>query len=204
VLSERGYEYDCSTFPTFLGPLARLYYFMTSRLSQQQRQERKLLFGRFSEGLRPLRPYRWPSSEGGLLEIPVTTMPLLKVPIHVSYLLYLATYSRAAARAYWAMSLTLCRMTRVAPSLLLHPLDFLGCDDEADLSFFPAMNVCAKWKLSFISDVLESFTRLYDVRPMREHAAAINGERTSESIPKTTIEQTDELGSLTYEEGVLS
>lgn len=176
VLAERGYEYDCSTFPTFLGPLARLYYFFTSRLDKQQRQERKLLFGRFREGFRPLRPYRWSVGGEDLLEIPVTTMPLLKVPIHVSYLLYLASYSRVAAKAYWTMALTLCRMTGVAPSLLLHPLDFLGCDDEQDLSFFPAMNVPAERKLSLLSDVLESFTRHYDVRPMRDHAAAIERE----------------------------
>ena len=31
VLSERGYAYDASTLPTFLGPLARAYYFWTSR-----------------------------------------------------------------------------------------------------------------------------------------------------------------------------
>jgi peptidoglycan-N-acetylglucosamine deacetylase len=30
VLKSRGYEYDASTFPTFLGPLARAYYFMTA------------------------------------------------------------------------------------------------------------------------------------------------------------------------------
>ncbi len=27
VLATRGYQYDCSVFPTFLGPLARAYYF---------------------------------------------------------------------------------------------------------------------------------------------------------------------------------
>lgn len=173
VLSERQYEYDCSTFPTFLGPLARLYYFFTSRLDKQQKEERKQLFGKLSEGFKPLKPYRWSVGGKDLLEIPVTTMPLFKLPIHVSYLLYLATYSRAAAKAYWSMALTLCRLTGTAPSLLLHPLDFLGCDDEQDLSFFPAMNVPAERKLSLISDVLESFTQHYDVRPMREHAASI-------------------------------
>src|SRR5262245_30571780 len=27
VLSDRGYKYDCSTLPTYIGPLARAYYF---------------------------------------------------------------------------------------------------------------------------------------------------------------------------------
>src|SRR5687768_9847976 len=59
ILSARGYEYDGSTFPTFLGPIARAYYFFTARLSAEQRQDRKLLFGKMSEGFRPLRPYWW-------------------------------------------------------------------------------------------------------------------------------------------------
>jgi peptidoglycan/xylan/chitin deacetylase (PgdA/CDA1 family) len=33
VLARRGCGYDTSTFPAFLGPLARAYYFMTARMS---------------------------------------------------------------------------------------------------------------------------------------------------------------------------
>ena len=58
-LARRGYEYDCSTLPTFLGPLARMYYFATARLEREDRAERKRLFGKWSEGLRPLQPYWW-------------------------------------------------------------------------------------------------------------------------------------------------
>lgn len=185
VLSRRGYEYDCSTFPTFLGPLARLYYFMTAKLDEQQKNERKKLFGTISEGFRPLRPYLWsvsdqavnrvasPPSRGTptLLEIPVTTMPLFKVPIHVSYLLYLDQFSRTLAMTYWQMALTMCRLNGVAPSLLLHPLDFMGCDDDSDLSFFPAMRVPHKPKVELVSKVIDSLARHYQLVPMREHAA---------------------------------
>ena len=31
LLSRRGYRYDCSLFPTFLGPIARASYFMSAR-----------------------------------------------------------------------------------------------------------------------------------------------------------------------------
>jgi peptidoglycan/xylan/chitin deacetylase (PgdA/CDA1 family) len=59
-LARRGYEYDASTFPTFLGPAARLYYFLSTNLSRDQRAERKQLFGKFSEGFRA-RLSRFPS-----------------------------------------------------------------------------------------------------------------------------------------------
>ena len=48
VLSRRGYICDASTFPTFLGPLARAYYFMTSKLDKEELDLRKALFGKIS------------------------------------------------------------------------------------------------------------------------------------------------------------
>jgi peptidoglycan-N-acetylglucosamine deacetylase len=176
ILIRRGYQYDCSTFPTYLGPLARMYYFMTARLSAEQQQDRKQLFGKFSEGFRTLRPYQWEFPEGRLTEIPVTTMPLFKVPIHASYILYLARFSPLVARTYWTTALTMCRMAGVGPSLLLHPLDFMGCDDDGDLAFFPAMDRPAQPKVELVAGMLAEMQRHFDVRPMREHAAAVNGK----------------------------
>ena len=56
VLESRGYKYDASTLPTFLGPLARAYYFAKSDLSKEEKRARKELFGKFSEGFRKLKP----------------------------------------------------------------------------------------------------------------------------------------------------
>jgi len=173
ILMRRGYQYDASTFPTYLGPLARMYYFMSTRLTKEQRAERKQLFGKFSEGFRPIQPFAWTCSEGHLTEIPVTTMPLFKVPIHASYILYLAQFSPIVAMTYWHMALTLCRATGVGPSLLLHPLDFMGCDDDRDLAFFPAMGRPAEPKIAIVSRMIDLMSRYYDVVPMRDHAAAI-------------------------------
>jgi hypothetical protein len=120
-LKRMGYAYDCSTFPTFLGPLGRLYYFMHSSLSKDELNTRKQLFGKFSEGFRPLKPYRWRTDAGELIEIPVTTMPIFKVPIHASYILYLSCYSQLLAFTYLRMALLLCKLTGTPPSILLHP-----------------------------------------------------------------------------------
>jgi len=106
-------------------------------LSTEEREKRKKLFGTFADGFGPLTPFRWKTPSGPLLEIPVTTMPVFKVPIHVSYLLYLGCYSRFLAKLYWRFALTMCRVT--GTELSLHPLDFMGCDDTDRLGFFPAM-----------------------------------------------------------------
>ena len=173
TLARRGYSYDCSTFPTFLGPLARLYYFFTSDLTPEEKADRKQLFGKFSEGFRSLKPYPWPDIQPELLEIPVTTMPLFKVPIHVSYLLYLGQYSQTIALAYFRMALRLCQVFRVEPSLLLHPLDFMGQEDDSDLAFFPAMGRSAKEKIELVGKAVDLLASRWSVVPMREHAEAI-------------------------------
>ena len=174
VLARRGYQYDGSTFPSYLGPLARAYYFMTAKLTPEEREKRKQLFGKWTEGLRPIKPYQWKLAGGNeLLEIPVTTMPIFKVPFHVSYLLYLASYSKLAANLYFRTALRLCQITGVGPSILLHPLDFLGADDVPELGFFPAMDKGGAWKTKLVGGYLAEFKKRFDVHPMSKHAELI-------------------------------
>jgi hypothetical protein len=170
VLKRRGYEYDCSTFPTYLGPLARAYYFMTAKLPKEEKAKRSKLFGTVGDGLRPLKPYRWDLGGESLLEIPVTTFPIFKVPIHLSYLLYLGKFSSLAAKLYFRMALLACRLTGTQPSILLHPLDFLGKEDDPDLGFFPAMDQPREMKLALAGDLFAMLTKSFDIVPMGEHA----------------------------------
>ncbi|HVF49566.1 MAG TPA: polysaccharide deacetylase family protein [Pyrinomonadaceae bacterium] len=173
VLARRGYLYDASTFPTFLGPLARAYYFMTAKLTDEEREKRKALFGTLRDGLQPVKPYRWRVGGALLTEIPVTTMPLFKLPIHVSYLLYLGGVSRSLALRYFQTALAFCCLTGTQPSLLLHPLDFLGVDDTPDLAFFPAMRQTSARKLQLVGEALRMLSAQFDVVTMREHARAV-------------------------------
>ena len=173
VLAERGYEYDCSTLPTYIAPLARAYYFFKSpEMTPEEREKRKKLFGKFSDGFQSLKPYRWQIGEKTITEIPVTTLPLFKTPIHASYVIYLSTFSRAAAKAYWKTALRMCRLTGTELSLLLHPLDFLSGEDAPELKFFPAMNLPVEKKLEFLSEILESFQNKFSVVNLQSHARA--------------------------------
>lgn len=173
TLVRRGYEYDASVFPNLLNPLGRYYFFARSSLSKEERKQRSALFGTFSDALRPVKPFSWQVSGAPLLEIPVTTMPLLRLPFHMSYLIYLSGFSMAAMRAYWKLALLLCRMTGTEPSLLLHPLDFLGREDEVGLDFFPGMSLGIDHKLAVVDEILGSLSDQYSVVNMREHARTI-------------------------------
>lgn len=186
-----GYAYDASTFPSALGPLARAYYFRKARLSAEEREARKDLFGGFTEAFRPLRAYHWELPEGALLEIPVTTMPLLRAPFHVSYLIYLSARSHWLAQRYLKLALTLCRLGGVQPSLLLHPLDFLGADEVADLAFFPGMELSGARKRAWVEDYLKTYRDHFEVVTMEEHARRIGLSRLLSQVrPRFTSDST--------------
>ncbi len=171
VLGERGYEYDCSTLPTYIAPLARAFYFLKSpKMSAEEKEKLKKLFGKFSDGFQTLKPHFVETSERSLVEIPVTTFPIVKTPVHATYLLYLATFSPFISRSYWRSAVAACSLTGVQPSLLLHPLDFLSADDTAELKFFPGMNMKSEQKLAMLDGILDTFTRAFEVVSMREHA----------------------------------
>jgi len=76
------------------------------------------------------------------------------------------------AVGYFRAALSLCQWTATPPSLLLHPLDFPGCEDARDLSFFPAMSLPRERKLELVSRALDALCTRFAVCTMEEHAAA--------------------------------
>lgn len=179
VLVEQGYRYDASTLPTWLGPIARAYYFRTSGLSREERKVRSELFGSWADVMRPIKPYRWNLGEqhASLLEIPVTTMPLFRTPFHFSYLAYLSRVSEPLMFAYLQTALTLCRLTGTSPSFLLHPLDVIGADKAPQLKFFPGMDISSERKSELLARVLAAIGRQYQIVTMGEHAARLEQGR---------------------------
>ena len=171
VLEKRNYIFDASTLPTYISPLMRKYYFAKSNLSKAEKESRKELFGSFSEGFYPLKPYRWKLSNGKkLLEIPVTTMPFFKLPFHQSYLLFISGYSNWLMKMYLRFSIFMCRLTKTPPSYLLHPLDLIGGDDVPQLSFFPGMNIKSEKKLEVFETAITMLKSNFDLQPMSKFA----------------------------------
>lgn len=181
VLDAQGYEYDASTLPTFIGPLARAFYMRQSGLDADQLEQRNQLFGSVRDVLRPITPYKWVFHDhpSDMIEIPVTTMPLFRVPIHATYLLYIARYSPALSRLYLKTAMALSALTGVRPSILLHSLDFIGAEDIDDLGFFPGMDMPGGVKRKLLADYFEVLADHGEVIPMREHARRAREARLS-------------------------
>jgi len=189
VLAERGYAYDCSTLPTYIGPFARLYYFFKSpEMTDEEREKRKKLFGKFSDGFQSLKPYRWDVGGKSIVEIPVTTLPIFKIPVHASYIIYLSTFSKTLARIYWKIAVLMCRATKTPPSLLLHPLDFLSTDDLPELAFFPGMNLPVKEKMLTLSKMLEVLSQNFELVNMQRHADSIKDKSSVSRLVRADAE----------------
>jgi peptidoglycan-N-acetylglucosamine deacetylase len=167
VLQKRNYIFDASTLPTYISPLLRQYYFAKSKLSKEEKENRKELFGSFREGFYPLKPYVWNlKNKTKLLEIPVTTMPFFKLPFHQSYLLYISGVSTFLMKAYLRFAIFMCKITNTPPSYLLHPLDLIGGDDVPQLSFFPGMSIKSEKKLEVFETAITMLKKNFELLPM--------------------------------------
>jgi peptidoglycan/xylan/chitin deacetylase (PgdA/CDA1 family) len=184
LLARRGYAYDATTLPTWIGPLARAYHNRGTTPDARSGE----LFGPVSDALAPIRPYTWDGA-GGLVELPVTTMPLARVPVHGSYLLQLHTISPRLARAYFAAALRLCRLRGVQPSLLLHPTDVLGAAEAPGMEFFPGMAVPPREKAALLDHVLGALKRHFDVVGTGEHVARLRAAGLARTRPVAALER---------------
>jgi hypothetical protein len=106
----------------------------------------------------------------------VTTVPLLRTPFHLSYLLYLSRVSDHLMMAYLRFALRLCVATRTSPSFLLHPLDLLAGEDAPELRFFPGMDVSARRKRELFTAVLLEIGRHFKIGTMTDHAEHVRRE----------------------------
>ena len=76
------------------------------------------------------------------------------------------------AVAYFKAALILCRLTGVRPSLLLHPLDFLGSAEIPELSFFPGMKLSRHAKLKLVGELIRCYSQWFTVVTLDQHAQA--------------------------------
>ncbi len=169
TLLKLNYEYDASTFPTFLGPLARKFYFASSNFTPEEKEQLKNLYGSVTEGFRPINPYFFKVNSSKIREIPVSTFPVFKTPVHLSYLLYLAKYSEFLMFSYLKSAIVISKITNSEMSFLLHPTDILGSDLIPQLSFFPGMEIKSSKKVEIFKKILTILKSNFNLVTMNEH-----------------------------------
>jgi len=177
VLAELGYLYDSSILPTYHAPLLRLLQRVLSggRVDPTH-------YGRWVYGFRSLRPYRLKIEDCRLhvaddnlqssifnlqsvWEAPVTTMPLLRLPMHSTFVL-------SAGRWLFDLGLALAQARGVPINYLLHAGDVV--DAVADPALASYRFLVQPWdeRRPLYEHMLARLSSAYQLVPTREFVCA--------------------------------
>lgn len=173
ILAELGYLYDSSLLPSFYAPVLRL---LQGALSQGRVDPTH--YGRTAFGCAPLRPFRiskaritdlvWAARRTAgqsIWEVPVTTAPLLRVPIHSTFVL-------STGRWLFDFGLALARVRRVPINYLLHGADPADAVPDPALASYRFLTLPWALKKELFEHMLAQLSRYYRLVPTRELVAA--------------------------------
>ncbi len=153
VLAQLGYIYDSSRLPTFYAPAIRA---MQTVLSGGHVDPTH--YGRFSYGFSPLRPY---ALDCGLQEAPVTTVPVLRLPMHSTFVL-------TAGRWLFDLGLGLCRGRSVGMNYLLHAADVVDPPPDTALRSYRFLTQTWDQKRPLYEHMLQQLSETYVIVPTHQ------------------------------------
>jgi hypothetical protein len=158
VLDELSYVYDSSRLPTFYAPAIRAAQSALSRGHVDGTH-----YGRVRYGFAPLWPHRLDRSD--LLEAPVTTVPLLRAPMHSTFVL-------SAGQWLFDLGFGLSRARKVPVNYLLHACDVLDRSEDPALSSYRFLTQTWEAKRPLYEHMLAELTASYQIVPTAEFVAA--------------------------------
>ena len=126
ILKRRGYLYDSSVHPTSLMPLFKFLHWWNTR---SRSGGDRTTMGQLNYMFSPLRPYRCSSASlvsrgaDGIVELPVTVVPLVRLPFWATFLL-------AGGLGIFKASLEVLRAARMPVQFQFHLSDFVDFNDR--------------------------------------------------------------------------
>ncbi len=174
VLAELGYLYDSSVLPTFYAPALRGLQRVLSGGHVDPTH-----YGRARYGLAPLRPYRpatatpyrrrhsagaQPPADSPthqIWEVPVTTVPFLRLPMHSTFVL-------SAGQPLFDLGLALVKADRVPVNYLFHAADVVDAVPDPALASYKFLTQAWVEKQPLIEHMLAALSERYVLVPTRE------------------------------------
>jgi len=160
MLMKIGYEYDSSMISTVISGMMKMYYRFIVRQKMHPSN-----WGYFSHLFAPSAPYHpdqryiWRKGKEDILEMPVTTLPFLKIPIHFSFI------NVIGFKLFFFYKL----FTYISPTSFLnysfHAVDLLP-HNVLPKSFYyrPGLKRTLQWRLDRAKWILEEIMKRYTIQ----------------------------------------
>ena len=156
-LEEEGYRYDSSVLGTSLAFLMQAATGLSYPKAGMMRAP--------GAPYRPSRRDIFQKGESAIVELPVTTLPLFRLPAHFSYMVL-------GGGMYAALTRSLLKAGNAGfVNFLFHPLDLLDAADVAlDVKKVRGLSVPAATKMKMAEEILGFFKDRYEIVTSRELA----------------------------------
>ena len=169
ILEGKGYAYDSSLMPTYYGPLLKRLKFCSLKISRNDHY-----LGRFMYGFSPLKPYYpdenklWKNGCRKIIEIPITTMPGLRLPFHASFTF--AAYQIGLGNALFDLGFTLLKMTSCPLNFIFHTNELSDPIADQDIRRQYGLKLSLKEKYKLCNHMLCAIKNDYNIITSLEYA----------------------------------
>jgi hypothetical protein len=175
ILEERNYLYDSSLLPTFYGP-----FFKKFKLSSLKIRRKDHYLGKPIYGFAPFSSYHpsteavWKKGKMKITEVPITTMPFLRMPFHMSF--NFAAYHFGLGNALFNLGYSFFNLTSL-------PLNFVFHTNELSDPIFLetikrqfGLDFPLKTKLKICNHVLTAIKNNFNIVTTQEYVHILNSK----------------------------
>ena len=167
ILEAHGYTYDCSALPTAIGPALEL----SQRLLTGRRQVSYPLLQQLSGPTEPYQPHStalYRPGGSGIVEIPVSVVPALRLPLSFSYSALMGDWYLRAGLG-WALK------SAGTVNFLFHLIDFVGPVEHPRLSKLPLASMPIERRLRLAAWAVREVCDRADVLRTDDLLASLSG-----------------------------
>jgi peptidoglycan-N-acetylglucosamine deacetylase len=135
ILEARGYIYDSSILPAYLFSNKNIH------------------------GFSPLSPYYpsqeniWRKGQRGIIEIPVSTVPIIRVPYHSSFVI--AAHNFNMGHSVFNTGFFLTKLMRLPLNYVFHVAELADSSGDLRLSYFQGLRMPLKKRYAMINSILK-------------------------------------------------
>ncbi|MDD5560770.1 MAG: polysaccharide deacetylase family protein [Candidatus Omnitrophica bacterium] len=176
ILEDRGYAYDSSIMPTYYGPLLKRLKFSFLEINHKNRY-----LGRFIYGLAPLAPYHphkerlWKKGCMGIIELPITTMPWLRLPFHASFTF--AAYQMGFGSALFDLGYTLLKKTSCPLNFVFHTNELSDPISNRRIKRQYGLNIALNKKYALCNHMLSVINKDYKIITSLEYTNLLQNSK---------------------------